>query len=242
VVQRREGLGDDDRATLIAQAVLGSATRCNGDAVRAEELIETALGKLTSGWGSESTDALACRLSQANNLVALHRYDEARAAAEWILEVYQSRLGATHPQTLICWVSIAIALCRQDEPRLALEAATNAADGLAGRLGQEHPYALVAQLVRASALADQDRMEEAIQLEELAADGLTSALGRAHPDTLRCHANLLLSRQRQGNTAAADRRELVIQQLGEQIGEQHPDIKLAAGGGRLLRAIDPQPF
>jgi hypothetical protein len=85
-------------------------------------------------------------------------------------------------------------------------------------------------------------MEEAIQLEELAADGLTSALGRAHPDTLRCHANLLLSRQRQGNTAAADRRELVIQQLGEQIGEQHPDIKLAAGGGRLLRAIDPQPF
>jgi hypothetical protein len=63
-----------------------------------------------------------------------------------------------------------------------------------------------------------------------------------HPDTLRCRANLLLTRHEEGMQDASRQRQLIIERLTGLLGPEHPDIGILLSGGRLLRVIDPQPF
>ena len=68
------------------------ALRCAGLPDEAADHIERARVGLTRGFGWDSTDALAARLSQALNLLAMDRYREAKAAAEEVLMVYEERV------------------------------------------------------------------------------------------------------------------------------------------------------
>lgn len=63
-----------------------------------------------------------------------------------------------------------------------------------------------------------------------------------HPDTLRCRANLLLTEYELGVEGATGKRQEVLAALGALIGDEHPDVTIALGGGRLLCAIDPLPY
>jgi hypothetical protein len=91
-------------------------------------------------------------------------------------------------------------------------------------------------------LADQDDLARAEEVESRTVRSLARALGATHPDTLRCRANLLLTRQQRGDNAAKGERDAVISQLAELIGEDHPNIATLRGDRRLMRALDPQPF
>ena len=240
--ESREALGDEDRATLNARVLLGAALRSCGHPDQAEEHIDESRKGLTRGFGSDSTDALACRLSQAVNLLALHRIPEARTEAEAVLAIYEPRLGPTHPHTLICKVDIATARCLQEDYGPALAAARSAAEGLERGLGAGHPDTLAAKMVMAAALAGQGNLADAGALEEQTAAEFAQALGQRHPDTLRCRANMMLTRHELAGGGASAERQAIIEELTTLLGAEHPDIGTLISGGRLLRVIDPQPF
>ena len=240
--ESRDALGEDDRATLMARVLLGVALRCTGHADRAEAHLEEARIGLTRGFGKDSTNTLACRLSQALNLLAMHRALEARTAAQEVLDVYEGRLGSTHPHSLICQLNIASALCLEGNYPAAEIRARAAARGLGDRLGADHPYTLAANMVLASVLVGQGHRDEAERLEDLVANERERVLGPQHPDTLRCRVNLLLTRHELGYATASAVRRTVIDELAALLGAEHPDVGTATEGGRLLCAIDPQPF
>ena len=66
--------GTTTAITLNARLLLGVAQRCAGHPELAESHIDAARTGLTRGFGEDSSDALACRLSQALNWLALKRY------------------------------------------------------------------------------------------------------------------------------------------------------------------------
>ena len=245
----RDVLGRDDRIILDARLLLGVAQRCAGHPDLAAPHIDAARAGLTRGFGNDSSGALAARLSQALNMMAMADIPNAKKESEDVLAVYEQRLGPDHPYSLICRLNIATALCLGKDYQTAQTEAQLAADGLADRLGEAHPYSLAAKVVLASALASQGDLTAARELEETVTTERERVLGPQHPDTLRSRVNLLLTQQEQlkeGVSQAADEVsggwQKVIGELARVIGSQHPDITTARVGGRLLCAIDPQPF
>jgi len=240
--QCRGTLGDNDRITLNARLLLGVALRCAGHPDMAAGHIEWARTGLTRGFGKDSSDALACRLSQALNWLAMGRSLQARTTAEEVLVVYEERVGSAHPYSLICRLNVSSALCLDEDYSAAETEVRFAAVGLQDRLGADHPYTLAAKMVLASVLANRGHLAEAEKLEELVTAGRELVLGPQHPDTLRCRANLLLTQHARGFEGASRRRQEVIGDLSARIGSEHPDVTTALSGSRLLCAIDPQPF
>jgi cellulose biosynthesis protein BcsQ len=242
VNQSHRWLGDDARITLNARLWLGVAQRCAGDPVKAAANVEAAMTGLNRGFGPNSNDALASRLSHALNQLALNQVAGGRRALEEVLAVYEGWLGTEHPHALIGRLNVATALYLEDKYADALTNAERAVHGLSDALSPSHPYTLSAELVRASVLAQLGKLEEAAALEELVLAERTDWLGPEHPDTLRCQANLLLTRRQQGAGGQAAERQQVIGELGSVLGPDHPDVVAAAASRRLLCVIDPQPF
>jgi hypothetical protein len=246
LTQCRDTLGDSDRNTLNARLLLGVAQRCTGHPDQAEVNISSARTGLTRGFGPDSSEALACRLSQALNWVAEGRYAEARESAQQVLAVYRDalRLEANHPHCLICRLNIASVLCLERDYPAAKSEAQIAAEGLEARLGAAHPYTLAAKMVLASVLASPDDgdLARAAAIEEEVVGQRERVLGARHPDTLRCRVNLLLTQQALQIEGAAAKRQAVIDELGALLGFTHPDVVTARADDRILAAIDPQPF
>jgi hypothetical protein len=117
-----------------------------------------------------------------------------------------------------------------------------AVEGLEQRLDPDDPYTLAAKMVVGAILASQERLTEAEQIEEEVLAKRTRILGPQHPDTLRSRVNLLLTRRQRGVRGASAEREAVINELKLTLGQEHADIGTAIRDGRMLSAIDPQPF
>jgi tetratricopeptide (TPR) repeat protein len=253
VTQSHDSLGDDARITLNARLWLGIAQRCDGDPEQAAVNINAAVSGLSRGFGPDSSDALASRLSQALNEVALGQLKNGRTALEEILAAYEGQLGPDHPNVLICKLNFACALCLEDDYAAAQPHVNLVAEKLAERLGEAHPYTLAANLVQGSVLASLGNLDDAPAVEELALAERTRVLGSRHPDTLRAHANLLLTlRQRAVNGPSAGRqqvmtelheeRQQVIAELADVLGTEHPEVTEASLNHRLFCMINPQPF
>jgi MinD-like ATPase involved in chromosome partitioning or flagellar assembly len=240
--EHRGALGDNNRATLNARLWLGIAMRCAGNPEAAAEHVDAASIGLSRGFGSESSDALACRLSQALNWLAMHRIKEATNEARQVLAVYEGRLGQAHPHSLICRLDIATALCMDKNYSAAVDEAGRAADGLHDRLGAAHPYTLAANAILASALASEGRLDKAEEIEEPLSAERGRVLGPQHPDSLRSQANLLLTRHQRGVEGASRERQAVIDAMSTVLGAEHPDVSTVMSGGRLLCMVIPQPF
>lgn len=240
--QAHSTLGDDDRITLNARHWFGVALRCAGHPEQAASHIETARIGLARVWGADSSDALACRLSQAVNMLALHRVLEGMEAANGVLATYVDRLGPEHPHSLICKLDISTALCLAGDYAAAAIALPSVVEALRKRLGEVHPYTLAAKMVQASTLAFQLDLAGAEELESAVTEDREQNLGKRHPDTWRCRANLLLTQHERGSKEASDQRQEVIRELAVMLGPDHPDVKTVRDGHRLLCTIDPQPF
>jgi tetratricopeptide (TPR) repeat protein len=240
--QSHRWLGADARITLNARLWLGVAQRCAGEPEKAAANITSAMIGLSRGFGPDSNDGLASRLSYALNQLTLNQVAEGRMGLYEVLAVYEGWLGSDHPNTLICRLNVATALCLEDRYADALANAERAVHGLSDALRPTHPYTLSAKLVWASVLAHLGKLDEAAELEELVLVERTNWLGPEHPDTLRCQANLLLTRHQQGATGQPTERQLVVSELGSVLGPDHPDVTAAGASRRLFCVINPQPF
>lgn len=242
LAQSRRWLGDDARITLNARLWLGVAQRCAGDPEKAAENIAAAMTGLSRGFGPDSNDALASRLSQGLNQLALNQCADGGNALSEVLAVYEGWLGSNHPNTLICSLNVATALCLEDRYAEALAHVERAVNGLSDGLGPNHPSTLSAKLVWAGVLAHLGKPQDAAALEELVLAERMTWLGTEHPDTLRSQANLLLTRHQQGVDGKATERQQVIGQLASVLGVDHPDVAAAGASRRLFCVINPQPF
>jgi tetratricopeptide (TPR) repeat protein len=242
LTQSHDAYGDDARITLNAYLWLGIAQRCVGQSPEAEANLDTAVDGLSRAFGRESGDALAARLSQSLNYLALGRVQDGREAAEEVLATYEGRLGPRHPHSLICRLDIGTALCLEGDYAVARDHVQRAIDGLESGLGEDHPYTLAAKLTLASALARLGELSEATRLQELVAASRAERLGPQHPDTVRCRVNLLLTKTGLGTPGAAADREQAVAELTALLGPGHPDVRAAAEQEWLLCVVDPQPF
>ena len=94
---------------------------------------------LTRGFGRDSSDALAARLSQALNWLAPWERRQARTAAEEVLAVYEGRLGPDHPHSLICRLNISTALYLEEDYSAAENEVRSVAAGLKERAWRGSP-------------------------------------------------------------------------------------------------------
>ncbi len=236
-----DALGADSPEALDAQVLLGIALRSAGLAAEAAVQFDEALRRLTARFGLTSAEALACRLSNSANLLSLERFGDAEAEIRPVLQEYRRSLGPGHPHVLVCHVNLATALRLRLQHDEAIAEVDLATEGLDRVLGTEHPYALAAEMVSAVLLADHGDLAEAEKVEGRVAFALTRTLGDDHPDTLRCRANLLLTRKQRGQDTTAERSR-VIDRLQVLLGEDHPTIATLREERRVLRALDPLPF
>lgn len=239
-------MGADSAAALEAQVLLGIAMRSAGSPRDAIPQFEEALNLLRTRLTDTGSATLACRLSYSVTLLMVDRLDEAEAEMRPVLAAYQASLGPTHPYSLVCQVNLAAVLRQQRErdPGKASEAAAAigiALDGLERVLSPEHPYTLAAAMVDSVLRTDQGQFEWAAEAEARTAAVLARTLGPTHPDTLRCRANLLLTRRNLGTDTTAEL-AAVIEELELMLGADHPTIATLRENRRLLRALDPQPF
>ena len=237
-----ETFGGESLEALNARVLLGIALRNAGQFTAAEEHFLAAFSGLEARLGGETTATLASRLGHALNLLALGHAAQALTEIAAVQKVYDGRLGAPHPHSLVCQLDRACALRAEDRADAAMEAIGPAAEGLREVLGADHPYALAGLSVLGVALADQRKLAEAEAIETEVVSGLTRTLGPHHPDTLRCRANLLLTRVELGTSEARAERNQVITELRGLLGEDHPHIGLLRADRRLLHTLDPQPF
>ncbi|MBO2450956.1 tetratricopeptide repeat protein [Actinomadura barringtoniae] len=235
-------LGPEDRTTLRAQWLLGVALRSAGQPDAAQERFEVALDGLKRRFGADSPDTLGARLSTAANLLGLDRTEEGEAEIRAVLDVYRDRLGDTHPHTLASTVNLASAMRLQGRFEDALALVEETATKLDRFLGPDHPYSLAGSMVVGVLLADLRRQDQAIERERATAQLMAATLGPDHPDTLRCRANLELTRIELGETGAIEEREEVIARFTALVGDEHPNVSTLRGRRRLVRAVDPQPF
>lgn len=234
-------LGAESPDALEAQVLLGIALRSAGRAADAAVHFDEALRRLSARFGPTSIDALACRLSSSANLLSLERFGDAEAEIRPVLAEYQRRLGDSHPHSLVCHVNLATALRLRLTHEPAMAAIRIASDGLDRVVGPTHPYTLAAHMVEAVLLADQGELDKAARLETRLASTMAAVLGEHHPDTLRCRANLLLTRRQLGQDTSGER-ERVIALLAGRLGQDHPTLQPIVAGRRVLRALDPLPF
>ena len=139
-------------------------------------------------------------------------------------------------------VDLACALGTGTRRALGIETAREAAEGFGATLGPRHPYTFAALSVLGGLLADAGELDQAEEIEVNVAMDVTDVLRADHPDTLRCRANLLLTRRQRGNPAASAELEQVIDNLAEVLGTGHPHIEQLREGHRLFYTLDAQPF
>jgi tetratricopeptide (TPR) repeat protein len=236
-----EALGADSPAALDAQVLVGIALRSAGHPQEAAVQFEEAQRRLSARFGPASIDTLGCRLSNSANLLSLERFGDAEAEIRPVLAEYQRRLSVSHPHVLVCHVNLATALRLRLMHEPAMVAIRIATEGLERVLGARHPYTLAAQMVEAVLLADEGELDRAARLETRVAAALSRVLDEHHPDTLRCRANLLLTRKQLGHETGGER-DRVIALLVERLGQDHPTLEPVLAGRRVLRALDPLPF
>lgn len=235
-------LSEDDKVTLDLRMLLGIAMRSSGRAAEAETHFDAALIGLGKKYGPSSNEVLACRLSQATNLLLLDRFDAAVTAMRQVLAEYHRRFGEEHPHTLACWLNVGSGLRYSGELDEALPAIRTAVDGFTATLGAEHRYTLAAKMSEGALRAVRGELDEAEAIETETADTMARVQGATHPDALRCRANLLLTRHERGDHTAIGYRSAVIDQLAALIGEEHPTIVTLRAPRRLMRSIDPEAF
>ena len=242
--QAHRSLGDDARITLNARLWLGVAQRCAGDPEWAAENIAAAKTGLTRGFGPDSNDALASRLSEALNQLALGQVDEGRK---------DPGRGACRLRR-VAWDGApahADLPARTLPPRCAsrsryadaLVPVERAANGLSNVLSPIHTYTLSAKLVWASVLAHLGKLADAAELEEaVLAERTQVARVRITRTPSGARLTCLLTRRQQGANGQAIERQQVISRLGSVLGDDHPDVTAAGASRRLFSVVNPQPF
>lgn len=221
---RRSVFGDEDPATMAAQARLGMVLAGRGERERAIPLLEEALAARERRQGSLHPDLLG----PLERLMVLQEAHGAHARAERlgrrILEIQEQWLGADHPERAAILQRLGHLQELQGQPQRAETFYRSAIEGLRAHFGQDDP-ALAPLLGRLGALA-LGRGEE--QQAEHHYRHALALLPNDQPEAARWLQDLARLHQGRGELAEAERLSREALSLRERtVGPWHPDTATA---------------
>jgi tetratricopeptide (TPR) repeat protein len=243
-------LGIEVTVTLKIQVDLAVSLRSAGRAHEAAPLLEEAFDVFSARFDPSNPDALNCRLNRAANLLAMGDIDPALTEMLWVTREYEKSLGVNHPFTLVCLSDQSAIYRSKGDGELARALVTRAADGCRRALGPAHPYSLGAEMNLAICESDDGETVSAQRRVEELVERMKLTLGPNHPDTLACQVNLeiitdsLARKDPRGLGTGRDSDDSsAFGRLAQQLGREHPTIKVLRAGHLTYRVIDPHdPF
>jgi len=175
-------------AIILPAARLAEAT---GRYNRAQELIQTALGRLDEGLGPDHLVTLTAISDLGSVLRHQGKYEAAKEMNQRALQGREKALGVEHPDTLASVSNLALILQGQGKYEAAEKIYRRALQGYEKALGVEHPDTLASVSNLALILQGQGKYEAAEEMNRRALQGREKALGVEHPDTLVSNLTLI---------------------------------------------------
>jgi CHAT domain-containing protein/Flp pilus assembly protein TadD len=168
------------------------------------------------------------RFLSLNNLAWLYdsqgRYEEAEPLILRVLDIWESELGANHPNTALSLNNLAGLYLDQGRYEEAEPLMLRALDIWESELGANHPNTALSLNNLALLYQSQGRYEEAEPLMLRALDIWESELGANHPNTATTLNNLALLYESQGRYEEAEPLILRALEIHEgELGANHPD-------------------
>ncbi|RYP66411.1 hypothetical protein DL771_007820 [Monosporascus sp. 5C6A] len=152
------------------------------------------------------------------------RYREAEAPFERVVEIYKTKLGADHPDTLTSMANLASTFRKQGRWEEAEELQGKELEICTRVLGPRHPDTLTSMANLALTFWDQGRWEEAEKLGVQVMEIRKTKLGADHPDTLTSMNNLALTYWKQGRWEEAEKLGMqAMESYKTKLGADHPD-------------------
>ena len=208
-------------AIILPAARLAEAT---GRYNRAQELIQTALGRLDEGLGPDHLLTLTAISDLGSVLWHQGKYEAAEEMNQRALHGREKALGVEHPDTLASVNNLASVLRDQGIYEATEQMNQRALQGRKKALGVEHPDTLTSVSNLALILEGQGKYEEAEELNQRALQGYEKTLGVEHPDTLGSISNLALILRDQGKyEATKEINRRALQGREKALGVEHPD-------------------
>ncbi len=219
-------------AIILPAARLAEAT---GRYNRAQELIQTALGRLDEGLGPDHLLTLTAISDLGSVLWHQGKYEAAEEMNQRALHGREKALGAEHPDTLASVNNLASVLRDQGKYEAAEQMNQRALQGRKKALGVEHPDTLTSVSNLALILQGQGKYEEAKEMNQRALQGHEKALGVEHPDTLASVSNLALILEGQGKYEEAEElNQRALQGREKVLGVEHPDTLASVSSLALI--------
>ena len=219
-------------AIILPAARLAEAT---GRYNRAQELIQTALGRLDEGLGPDHLVTLTAISDLGSVLRHQGKYEAAKEMNQRALQGREKALGVEHPDTLASVSNLALILQGQGKYEAAEKIYRRALQGYEKALGVEHPDTLASVSNLALVLQDQGKYETAKKMNQRALQEREKALGVEHLDTLASVSNLALILRDQGKYEAAEEmNQRALQGREKALGVEHPDTLASVSNLALI--------
>jgi len=218
-------------AIILPAARLAEAT---GRYNRAQELIQTALGRLDEGLGPDHLVTLTAISDLGSVLRHQGKYEAAKEMNQRALQGREKALGVEHPDTLASVSNLALILQGQGKYEAAKEMNRRALQGREKTLGVEHPDTLLSNLTLIS--QDQSKYEVTKEMNQRVLQGREKALEVEHLDTLASVSNLTLISRDQGKyEATKEMNRRTLQERENTLGVEHPDTLASVDNLALIQ-------
>jgi Tetratricopeptide repeat len=232
-------LGPDHAFVLHAQMSHAVTLRKLGAYPEARRLAEDTLRLNLRRFGEEHPDTLAARRSMAMACVVTDEAERGRRLSETALIGYRRVMGIDHPFVHACAADLAVTLRALGGHEAARVVDDTALRALHRTLGADHYYALCCSVGLVHDLYRMGRLEAAYSRSKETLERFQVRYGAAHVYTLACaHNHRVISRALARDDTGAD----PVAALRSLLGQDHPEVRAAAGGRLLECTIEPIPL
>jgi tetratricopeptide (TPR) repeat protein len=216
---------------LLTTRTLALAQRGLGDVATARAQLEAHYERCVRLFGADHDHTLSARMSYATTLLLAGELGDAHRHAAAVNADYRKKLGPRNPLTLVSVVNLAAVLRQSGDLGQARSLDAVASEALRDVLGVRHPYTIAAMVGLAGDYAGTARPNSAVQISGRAYGAAKVGRGEDHPDTLVAATGHIIDLAATGSAGAAESlRQLVLEQVRNKLGPEHP----------LLTAIDEQ--
>ncbi|MEU6126932.1 FxSxx-COOH system tetratricopeptide repeat protein [Streptomyces sp. NPDC047123] len=232
--------GPTDRAVLVAVHQQANMLRSLGRNTEAESVGRDILDRLLAADGARPIEVIRAKDGLGGTLMAMGRYDEARALFEAAADQASAELGGESvPRTLSLRSNLAVAVGLQGHYADALALHRRILEDRVQLLGGKNPLTLHSALRTAWMLRLLGNYAEAQEIQGHNSRLHGQVLDRSHSQTLYAEHNLALCARRTGDLQFA---QAMMRQVYEKVlrrrGELHPDaLMVRCDYAMLLRQL-----
>jgi tetratricopeptide (TPR) repeat protein len=202
---------------------LASVLKNQGQHVKAEQLLESALKKAETG-DSSAPEILELRMELAAVYAKQNKLQESKIVYEDLLEYYTAHAGNYSAQVLKCLEQLGQLYRWQGNHEAAIGYFTRVLENYEKNTGHDKLHAFRVLVHLANARRARSQYAEAEQLLLRALKGLQNSVGVYHPDTAGAHVDIAISFRSTGQFEKAESHfALAFDGFSKSLGPDHPD-------------------